>query len=272
MKIKFFSSWWGLDHLGFDKMIRLVIENGFDGIESYVPFEETKKKQFEQILEKYNCELIAHQFQAEGACFSDFCESYRNSLINAASIKPLFINSHTGKDFWDIDKNSVLLNLAFEVSKATGINIYHETHRGRFPYSAQVAKEYLILFPQLRITADFSHWVCVSESLLEDQVEAMDIAIERTSHIHARVGYEQGPQIFDPRLKEWKFYLDHFVSWWKKIVEYNDKSGFKEISITPEFGPLPYTWNLPSEKQQKELEFFEINVWMKDYLKNILFT
>lgn len=34
-----------------------------------------------------------------------------------------------------------------------------------------------------------AHWVAVAESFLEDQSEAVKLAIERADHIHARVGY-----------------------------------------------------------------------------------
>ncbi len=34
------------------------------------------------------------------------------------------------------------------------------------------------------------------------------MVIESTVHVHARVGYEQGPQVPDPRLPEWRYALE----------------------------------------------------------------
>ena len=41
---------------------------------------------------------------------------------------------------------------------------------------------------------DFSHWVCVCERLIEDQIDIVRQCAERCLHVHARVGYEEGPR------------------------------------------------------------------------------
>ena len=47
--------------------------------------------------------------------------------------------------------------------------------------------------PELRITFDVSHWCNVSESLLQDQQETVDMALQRVDHIHARIGHPGRP-------------------------------------------------------------------------------
>ncbi|GAB1483119.1 hypothetical protein MASR2M78_19350 [Treponema sp.] len=49
-----------------------------------------------------------------------------------------------------------------------------------------------------------SRWCTVAESYLEDQKEAVDAALSRTDHIHARVGFPEGPQVGDPAAPEWE--------------------------------------------------------------------
>lgn len=266
MILKIFCAWWGLDHLGIEGMIKKVSKAGFDGIECYIPENDYGKQVLHDLLNKYNLDIIAHQFQANGNTFETYAESFRKSLLNAAEFKPLFINSHTGKDFWSIEKNGKLLEIAKEVEDSTGIPIIHETHRGRFLYSASVSNDYFDLYEDLKINADFSHWTCVSESLLEDQQEYVKKAIKRACHIHARVGYEEGPQIPDPRDKDWGKYLDYFMIWWQGIIDEAIKKNMEYFTITPEFGPVPYTWKLPVSGEAVT-DFFEINCWMKDYLK-----
>ena len=73
--------------------------------------------------------------------------------------------------------------------------------------------------PDLRITLDASHWVCVAESFLEDQEDNMQLAIDRTDHIHARVGFPEGPQAPDPRKKEWREALEKHLVWWDRVAE-----------------------------------------------------
>ena len=58
-----------------------------------------------------------------------------------------------------------------------------------------VVKDCLHNFPSLRLALDISHWICVSESYLEDQQEAIDLSIQHTVHLHARVGHREGLQV-----------------------------------------------------------------------------
>lgn len=99
----------------------------------------------------------------------------------------------------------------------------HETHRGRVMgnpwYTARlldrlglVIKLLFILgrFDNLWITADFSHWVVVSERLLNGSAAGDDLmraCAERTKHIHARVGSPQSAQVNDPMRAEARAYL-----------------------------------------------------------------
>ncbi len=268
MKIKYFCAWWGLSHLGLEGMIRKIKTAGFDGIESFVPFEEEERALLKSLLKKYELEIIAHQFQADGD-FETYRTTFRESLMNAASIEPLFINSHTGRDYWPVSQNEELIAIGNEVAAATGVNVLHETHRGRFLFSGVVSKTYFERNPGLKVTADFSHWVCVSESMLEGQEEVLAEAIRRAAHIHARVGYEEGPQVPDPRNGLWSVHLKKFTAWWQRIVDRFVEEGHAYLTITPEFGPAPYAAINP-EDGQSLFDIFEINCWMKDYLKENL--
>ena len=118
----------------------------------------------------------------------------------------------------------------------------------------------------MRITADLSHWVCVSESYLENFKVELDEAIRRAEHIHARVGFIEGPQIPDPRSSFWQEEVAFFLELWKRILIYQQTKGTEVFTITTEFGPPPYLWtdlkdNSPIADQ------WEINVFMKDLLK-----
>jgi len=219
-------------------------------------------------VHKYNLKIIAHQFQAAGD-FETYYQSYRKVLNISTGFAPLFVTSKTGRSCWSFEQNSRLIDLASEIESLSGIEIYHETHRKHFLSSAETSVKYLNHFPGLRITADLSHWVCASETLLEHQPEIVEKTIEHTEHIHARVGYEEGPQVPDPRAPEWGMHLDTFLQWWQKVVDRFKTEGRGYLTITPEAGPSPYTWNLPFTREPVS-DFFEINCWMKDYLKKHL--
>ena len=105
----------------------------------------------------------------------------------------------------------------------------------------------------------------MSESLLNNQLETVKIAIERTDHIHARIGHPEGPQVNDPRAPEWKEALDAHLAWWDKIVELKKASG-DMLTVLTEFGPADY---MPTEPYTRKplADQWAINVHMKDLLR-----
>ena len=88
-------------------------------------------------------------------------------------------------------------------------------------------------------------------------------------YIHARIGFEQSPQVNHPFAPEWEPYLIQYLSWWKELIEIQKKKNYSSFSITPEFGPFPY---MPQEPfTQKSLSNqWEINLKMKNYLQQNL--
>ena len=96
-----------------------------------------------------------------------------------------------------------------------------------------MTKEILSNYPWIQLTLDLSHWVVVCERLLPDSL--MQIFIAPTSHIHARIGHAQAPQI--PCFSNSAFLneIEYFESIWKKIWKIN-----RDTSMTMEYGPFPY--------------------------------
>ena len=113
-----------------------------------------------------------------GVIEGDFKKSiriYEEHLRNACSINPMFVNIQTGKDHFTFEQNLAFIKVADKISKETNTKVIHETHRGKFRFAAHITKDFLLHLPNLCITADFSHWCNVSESLLEDQQESLDV-------------------------------------------------------------------------------------------------
>jgi hypothetical protein len=125
--------------------------------------------------------------------------------------------------------------------------------------------EYFQRIPSLRITLDLSHWVCVSESYLEYQQPAVELAISRADHIHARVGYPEGPQVPDPRMPEYSEALETHLAWWDRVVAKKNQENAL-LTITPEFGPFPYMVQVPATGQPV-CDQWDVNRWMMDLLR-----
>jgi hypothetical protein len=135
-----------------------------------------------------------------------------------------------------------------------------ETHRGRLLYEPNSTAEYLRQMPDLHLVADFSHWTVVTESMLGDYQESLELAQQRTRHIHARVGFSEGPQVPDARLPKWADTVNQFEKWWDVIVSSNPN-----MTVDPEFGPPDYQWVDANNEPLSDVE--AVSLWMKDRLK-----
>lgn len=269
MKIDFFCPRWGSEALRWEDFCRKAKDAGYDGIELGFAFDEKERVEQREALEKYQLKVIGQYWQSLEPDFTEHKSAYKDHLCHLASLKPLKIDSQTGKDYFSFEQNKELFDIASAFTKETGIVVAHETHRNKALFAAHVTKQLLERIPSLTITADFSHWCNVAESFLEDQQDALAIAIKHTVHIHARVGHTEGPQVTDPRLPEWQTALEHHCNWWEKIFSHHMQSGTEYFTITPEFGPAPYMMHHPETKDPLANQW-EINEWMMNYLKEFL--
>lgn len=266
LQLKVLATNWGFEGPLRDYITR-VKKEGYDGIESWWPMEERELTELAGLLNENDLEagfLCGAQDVNYAEHFNFFKKMVEAAAMNRL-IKPLYINCHSGRDYFTYEQNKSFIDFTNALSKKTGIKILHETHRSRIMYSAPAGRNYFDKIPDLRITFDVSHWCNVSESLLANQGETMKIALERTDHIHARIGHPEGPQVNDPRAPEWKDALDAHLAWWDKIVEMKKASG-DTLTILTEFGPADY---MPTEPYTRKplADQWEINVFMKDLLR-----
>jgi len=246
VEIRIFCPRWGAEHLGYREFCRQVKDAGYDGVESDLPTgDQTQTDAFLEAMADNGLAFIGDHHQSSARNLEEHRKQLREHLEWLVAAKPLFINSQTGRDWFTLDDNLSLIGTAHQLSEQTGMTILHETHRGKFSFCAASTKAAMDRDPRLRLSADFSHWCVVSESLLEDQDQALEAAIRRTHHIHARVGFPEGPQVTDPRSPQAKAALDAHLSWWDRCIEARKADGLQTFTITPEFGPAPYMAVLP---------------------------
>ena len=257
---------WGFDG-SLDEYAAKVKKDGYDGIELWWPMETKAQGELFNTLKKYNL-AVGFLCGAQQKKFKEHFDLFKKMTDAAASNtiqKPLYINCHSGRDFFSYEENKQFIDHTTELSKKTGILICHETHRSRILYSAPAAKEYFQKNADLKITFDVSHWCNVSESLLQDQEETINMALERTEHIHARIGHPEGPQVNDPRAPEWEAAVKAHFAWWDKIVERKKKQGGR-ITFLTEFGPPDYMPTMPYTRKPLA-DQWAINVHMMQLLK-----
>jgi sugar phosphate isomerase/epimerase len=268
MKIKYLCSLWGMDQPTLKANLKKIKEAGFDGVEMGAPLEKQKRKDLRSMLKELDLDFVAQQW-TRGESPQEHAASFEEQARNGAKLKPLLINSQAGKDYYSTQDNLAIIAKTQELEEELGVIIAHEIHRTRMTYSTNATMAILDEKPDIKLTADLSHWCVVHESLLQDQYAQMARALERCVHIHARVGQPEAPQVSDPRAPEWQEAVDVHVQWWQEIVEANKRRGAKMLTICTEFGPPRYLPVMPYTRQPVA-NLWEINVWMCNLLKERL--
>lgn len=266
MELKILCPQWGQTHLDTEAFFTKVKEAGYDGVDTWVPENREERKEFIRLLGVYELDMVSHQHQASGDNMDDFCKSFEYYLELSLETNPILINSHSGRDYFTLEQQLRVIDVAQDFALKNNIRIAHETHRGRIGFGPVNSRELFKLRPDMKITADLSHWVCVTESYLENFSEEVDEAVKRTEHIHARVGFIEGPQIPDPRSPFWKDQVDFFLKLWERMIEYQRSIDTEVFTITPEFGPPPYMWVSPGDNVPLA-DQWEVNIFMKDLLR-----
>jgi hypothetical protein len=272
MQIDFYCPRWGGEDVPWRRFAQRVKREGFVGVEVFPLGDKSKNTEMVDVLAGEGLAyILLHSELHEGQDFNRYVKALERNLYDLLryqrqDAKPQFIVSQTGREYYSRSQMEICFAICDRISRESSVKIIHETHRNKWSYAAHVVKDYLTAFPGIELALDLSHWVCVSESYLEDQVDAVELAITRSSHLHARVGFPEGPQVTDPRAPENREALKHHLAWWDRWVEYRKQSGSSCTTITPEFGPYPYMPRLPSTGQPIA-DQWEINCWMRRLLK-----
>ncbi|MBN3519986.1 sugar phosphate isomerase/epimerase [Algoriphagus lutimaris] len=240
-KLMFFQTDWG-NELPMDEFLAKVKSDGYDGIEVWMPGSGEARTNLKVGLEKYQLKVIFLHGTNRGLPFKEALKSYEAGLKEILSWNPVKVNNHTGNDFWTSEQNLEFIKLADAYSKESGIPIIHETHRGRFSYTLPAAVSMLDQFPDLEYTLDISHWMVVHERLISKNDPNLQKIMPAVNHIHARVGFAEGPQINNPAAPEWENAVKVHLDIWEEIIR-NSKDEI--FTITTEFGPPPYLPTIP---------------------------
>jgi sugar phosphate isomerase/epimerase len=246
----------------YESIFSRISEAGYEGIESWLPGAEDRPL-FQNLLRKYNLKFIALIGTSRDG---DAVRSFEVQLTEAAAMNPVLIISHSASDSMPFPEQIDFFSKAVEIEKRIGIPVGHETHRARAMFTPWNTASLLKEIPDLKITADFSHWCCVCESLLEDQRDNVALAIERTLHVHGRVGYAEGPQVSHPGAPEWKTELDTHIGWWLEIAAARKSKGYEQMTFTAEFGPPTYMHTLPFSNVPVA-NLWDICLWMTEYFR-----
>jgi len=259
---------WGMDRPTLEDNLNLIKDAGFDGVEMQVPCNSAERGRLGSLLNEIGLVLVA-QVRAEGSTVDEQIDFLEKELNSALGLNTLLTNVHCGKDYWSLAENIRVISIVQRLASELGLKILHETHRARATFCTKSTMDIIDALPEIRFTADFSHWCCVHNSLLQDQQDSVNRVIERSDYIHARVGSAFSPQVTDPRAADWKEAVEAHVRWWERIAEHHKNNNSEFLPICSEFGPPGYMVTLPSTGKPIA-DQWDINCYMKEILKERL--
>ncbi len=264
--LKILATNWGYRGT-LDEFCAAIKKEGYDGLELWWNENPDTQKQLVSALNKHGLEvgfLCGGSQPDYGAHLAAFKKAIDGASTSKA-LKPLYINCHSGRDYFSYEQNKAFIDYTTQASAQSGIPIYHETHRSRMLFAAHIARNFMEQNPALRLTLDISHWCNVHETLLQDQTETVALALSRTGHIHARIGHAEGPQVNDPRAPEWEAAVKAHLAWWDTVVADKKKNG-QPLTFLTEFGPPHYLPTVPFTNQPLA-DQWAINVYMMRMLR-----
>ncbi|MEJ2564884.1 MAG: hypothetical protein P8Z00_21985 [Anaerolineales bacterium] len=266
MKLQIYKTLWG--HSGtYEEAAAEALAANFDGIEGPIPQQPGDQRHFAEILEHSGLLYIAEVCTAGSyvpnrhADVTAHLASLREALRSCVYLKPQFVNCIGGCDAWSTDEHLGFFRGAMQLAAEFGFTISFETHRSRSLFNPWVTQHIVAALPDIRLTCDFSHWCVVCERLIDTELDVINAIAPNAFHIHARVGYDQGPQVPHPAAPEYTRCLRAHQRWWETLWRAQWRHGLAVTTMTPEFGPDGYLHLLPYT-QTPVADLWEINRWM----------
>jgi sugar phosphate isomerase/epimerase len=266
MELKVYKTLWGCGG-DWRQALDEAVADGFDGIEGPAPEAAAERRRFREALDARGLDWIAEICTAgayvprRDAVPAEHLASLQRRLEWSREIGPRFVTALAGCDAWPESLSIDFFGAAMELAARHGLGISFETHRGRSLFNPWGTRRIVEALPGMQLTADFSHWCVVCERLIDTERDLIGAIAPRVCHVHARVGYEQGPQVPHPAAPEYAAALAAHQGWWETVWRSMQARGLAVATLTPEFGPDGYLHHAPFTNAPVA-DLREINRWM----------
>jgi len=179
-------------------------------------------------------------------------DNVREMVERAARLSADFIFVQPASAFHSLDEVATLAGEGRKIANGRGVTMFVETHRNNFTENLPQTLQLIERVPDIRFTADLSHFVVVGEFYgWEDEgaLERMLPILERTSHIHGRISNGEAVQVDvgDGSCDTAQF----FVRLWATAMRHwLQGAGPGDVfPFTSELGPPRYAITLPDGRE-----------------------
>jgi sugar phosphate isomerase/epimerase len=223
----------------FDGKFSRVRKAGFEAVECWL--NDSDEAEVSKALKYHHLRLVLGHRPFK-------IEQTQETVARAVRLGADFIFAQPADAFTPIDDVVKLLTEGRKIAADNGLAFFVETHRNNFTENIPQTLALIERMPDIRFTADLSHFVVVGEFYgWEDERahERMMPVLERVAHLHARIGNgeqvqvdvgdgsETTPQFF---VRLWTIAMRN----WLKQAGPGDV-----LPFTSELGPPRYAITLP---------------------------
>lgn len=196
-RLRIQHSLWSLRHLPMnattewtlDEKFARVHEAGFEGVECWLG--DKDEREITDALRRHGLHLVLGHRPFH-------IEHIRETVSRAVRLDADFVFAQPADAFTPLDDVAGLLVEGRKIADDAGLPFFVETHRNNFTENLPQTLALIDRVPDIRFTADLSHFVVVGEFYgWEDEraVDRLRPVLERTSHMHGRISSGEQVQV-----------------------------------------------------------------------------
>ena len=226
-----------------DEKFSRVKEAGFEAVECWL--DDKNEQEVKEALDRHGLRLVlGHRpFKLEDS---------RATIERAVRLGAEFVFAQPANAYTPLETVAALVRDARNMAHDKGIPLFVEVHRNNFTENVPQTLQLIEQIPDIRFTADLSHFVVVGEFYGwpdEGAAERMMPVLERTSHLHGRISNGEAVQVDvgDGSGQTAQFFVE---LWAIAMRHWLKEAGPGDVfPFTSELGPPRYAITLPDGKE-----------------------
>lgn len=241
--------------------VRSARQAGFDGLQGPPPTAPEQRLLLHEQLQEADLAFISNLATASDPTVSpnQHLLDLRTAIECSLDLSPLLINACTGSDAWPLPLQIDFFEKILALESEYGIEIAVETSRGRPFFHPWITREIVHQLPELKLACNFAQWCCTTGRLvMEDDPRLLRDLARHGRHLHATVGFQDGPQVPDPRVPARADPLEKHLRWWETVWTAQSHRGLETITMQPGF---------QADNRFPQIDADEVNRWMARLLR-----